>query len=158
MSEEQKIIPTNQVPKVKQEKMEVSLTRVNGVFYMEFSIPEKIENIFKNKKHTIEESKSWPGLKFYSIPSLITDANYKSFLSDFELFDNFGSPLWDSEKRKFNVAFLRTVGGQGKLQLDYSIPVSEITLGFKRILAFVQKYHNDFVADTKVSAQIIFEL
>lgn len=141
---------TSKAKKVENKKIEVKLYREGGETYFEFTIDPRIEEVYKNMKGEIRESSNWEGLKFYYLPEVIENHSYKKLLSDYSLIDNYGQPIYLEREQRFNMAFLRTVSGTGKIKVPNNLPFSEVSLGLKRVCEFIRTYHENFLEDYSV--------
>lgn len=134
----------------------IEVSRINGKTYLEFQVDESIETIFKEKSEEIKESQNWKGLKFYYLPKITNDEQYKRLLSSHNLIDDFGAILYDNQR--FNIAFIRTVGGKGKIEVPADIPFAIISIGMKNMVSFLKEYYENFIKDYSVKGEITFEV
>lgn len=143
-------------PKVNKEKsVELTIFRKGGRTYLEFNIPQLLEDIFKAKSKKEVESKNWPGLSFYTMAQ--TDSvDYKRLLSQFNLFDNYGDEF--VREGKYNIAFIRTVGGKGAVAINDDLTLAEVSMITSNMLDFLKKWYQEFVRDYKVSAIVQLEI
>lgn len=103
--------------------------------------------------HEIRESEKWPTLKFYYVPQITESRKYKQMLADQSLSDNYGAPIIDEEGR-FNMAWIRTVGGEGKIEMSESITLSEAQEKIERGLSFIKTFHSEFFSGYAIKAII----
>jgi len=139
----------------KNKSIKIEISREDGKTYLSFEIHKSIEAIFKKQKEEIRTSQSWKGLKFYYIPALTQNEDYKDLLARNNLIDDFGTSLYS---RCFNVAFLRTVGGKGKIKIQNDIPFATVSVGMRNIVNFVKSYYEDYLKDYSVKGHISFEV
>lgn len=136
-------------------KININVTRSNGKTLFQFSVDPAIEEIFKNRAREVRESQSWPGLKFYYLPETETE-NYQLLVRNYNLFDDFGHALTRSQK--FNMAFLRTVGGNGTIEIKEDIPFAQMSMAIRNIAQFIKVYYERFFTDYKVKATVEVEI
>lgn len=147
--------PPPKKPPVKQVKIEIY--RKKGVTFFEFKIDENLEAIFKDQaKGETKSSKSWGDLKFYSYPEIIESQPYQQLLSEYGLFDDYGH-AFIRESRFMNIAFLRTVGGKGTIKIKEDLPFAVVTQGVRNMTKFIKQFHEEFLTDYKVKAEITVE-
>ncbi len=139
-------------------KIEFHVFRKDGNTYFGFKIDPRIEKIFKKSSENIVESQSWEGLKFYSVPATTESQDYKNLLERYGLRDAFGHKFYDDISGKFNIAFIRTVGGEGEIKLDASsLSFAIVASKMKNVLQFLRTYHEEFLRNYKVSATLTFD-
>lgn len=139
-------------------RVEIEVYRKNGKTMFKFSVHKSLEEVFKNNEGVeVKTSKNWEGLKFYTYPAVLDSSNYRNMLQDYYLFDDYGHSLI-RENRYFNIAFLRTLGGKGEVQLDNTIPFAVVSQGLKNMTHFIKEYYNEFLADYTVKASISMEV
>lgn len=142
-----------------QEVINLNISRgAAGKMELNFSIPAKIEGILKSMPNEIKESSKWPGLQFYFVPELVQNKEYKELLHSYDLFDNYGSDLIDPETNRMNIAWMRTVGGQGSLPLNQKVGRQEATTLVRNCTAFIRDYYNNFHRPIKVIGKVEIEL
>lgn len=144
-------------------KIKLEIERVRGNTFFVFEIDKDLEEIFKNRADEIRTSQSWlkpngDGLKFYSIPQMTTSYNYKNLLARYGLVDDYGTGLYSGAGNRFNMAFIRTVGGKGKIKVNDDIPFATVSLGVKQIVSFLKEYYSEFLRDYKVRGKVDFEV
>jgi len=137
-------------------KIVIDLYRRNGDIFLDFKTDEALEAIFKSKSSGVKESAKWAGLTFYTIPSLLDSLAYRRLLEEHNLFDDYGQSV--VEEGKFNIAFLRTVGGKGTIKLNEEIPFAEASEAVRRMVQFVKRYYRDFMADYTVKGSVTVEV
>ena len=137
-------------------KIKIEIQRVNGNTYLSFEVDPTITKTFKEQAKEIKESQNWKGLKFYFIPEITQDENYKRLLRNYYLIDDFGVSLYS--ERYFNIAFLRTVGGKGKIKVSNDIPFAVVSEGMKNIIAFMKRYYEEYLKDYTVRGFLTFEI
>jgi hypothetical protein len=151
----EKTTQTTAVPTNKQ-KIKLEISREAGKTYLTFEVDKTLETIFEKQSSEVRESESWKGLKFYYAPDVIDSTAYQNLLYEYGLQDNYGVPIYSN--RKFNIAFLRTVGGQGKILIKNDIPFAMVSDYMKKIITFIKRYYEDFLKDYKVKGFLTFEV
>ena len=137
-------------------KIKIEIQRENGNTYLSFEIDPSITKTFKEQSKEIKESQNWKGLKFYFIPEMTQSQAYKDLLYNYRLVDDFGTSL--HEGNYFNIAFLRTVGGKGKIKVSNDIPFAVVSDGVRRIITFMKKYYEEYLKDYTVRGFLTFEI
>ena len=137
-------------------KIKIEIQRTNGKTFLSFEVDTLLEKVFKRQKKEIKTSVKWKGLKFYYIPTLIENKDYKDLLYKYYLFDDYGKELFDNGN--FNIAFIRTVGGKGKIRIQNDIAFAKVSVGVKNIIDFLKEYYEKFLKDYKVKGYISFEV
>lgn len=139
--------------------VEIETRRSKGETYFKFEIAPEITSFFKDlSKDTIKPSESWKGLAFYISKSLQEDPYYKDKLAQYHLFDNYGGVLIDHGAKKFNIAWLRTVGGSGEIKMEDNVPTGTLTAYTKDVIAFLKDYLLDTFTETKIVGSVQFEV
>lgn len=132
--------------------------RDKGNTYLEFEIAESLEVLFKEKSGgNTKTSESWKGLEFYYSPEITDSREYQQLLSQYGLFDDYGH-AFVRDSSYFNIAFLRTKGGKGKIKLNSDIPFASVAVGLQNMDKFLRKFYQDFLTDYKVKAILEFEI
>lgn len=139
-------------------KIEVEIVRKEGKTYFRFKIHPSIENLYKSQNPEIRESKSWPALKFYYIPQLINNEVYQSKLSSFNLIDDYGSSFYDRNRRRLNIAWLRTVNGVGEILIEEEFSFAELSQSVKNALSFIKEYFEEYYREFKIKGSVSVEL
>lgn len=143
------------VEKTKQ-KIKIEISREDGKTFLSFEIDEFLEAVFKKQSSEVRTSVNWKGLNFYYSSDLLSNQNYRNLLREFNLVNDYGTSLYASNY--FNIAFLRTVGGKGKILLHNDIPFATVSDGMRRIISFVKRYYEDFLKDYRVKGFLTFEI
>jgi len=141
---------------MKKQKLKIEIQRQNGNTYLSFEVEPSLEKLFKKQSQEIRESIGWKGLKFYFIPNLTQSENYKQLLANYRLIDDFGVTLY--EERCFNIAFLRTVGGKGKIKVRNDLSFAEVSMGVENIISFMKRYYEEYLKDYTVKGFLSFEV
>lgn len=142
------------------EKHQISmdLSRINGKTVFKFSVPDAIESIWKEKSNgVITESQNWQNNKFYSIARLNPNREYKDILYKYYCFDNYGSTLFNDDGY-FNIAWLRTVGGNGEIKIPDEISFRKATDSLKNATNAIKAYLELFEKPYTVTSKITIEL
>ena len=156
-----KLLSTSRMPNATSNVQEILLNikrGASGKMVLDFSIPEAIEKLFLNMKHEIKTSDKWPGLEFYFMPELVKNKEYKELLHVYELFDNYGADIIDEESGRMNIAWLRTVGGKGTLEIPGKLGQEEASTLVRNATAFIRDYYNNFHRPISVKGKVCIEL
>lgn len=149
------------MPDIKKDKNNIliELVRKGGRTYFDFAIPEKIEKIFAKNYKITKTSEKWNGLKFYFNPEVQDDNTYLDLLSNYSLRDNYGNNICEHTDGKFifNIAWLRTVGGLGRISVDQNIPFSEFNNRIKDALYCIKSYFENYLREFKIRGTIEVE-
>ena len=142
-------------------KMEIE--RKAGETFFCYSISKEVEKIFKKRAEDIRESSSWHNmdgtpLSFYFIPEMTRSDIYKRLLGEYGLIDDFGSCGLVGDGTTFNIGFIRTVGGKGKIKINSEVTFGDVSYGVDRMTRFLKKYHEEFLKNYKVKGLINFEV
>jgi hypothetical protein len=140
----------------KKKQIKIEISRKDGKTFLNFDIDERLEKVFKENYVAIRQSESWKDLQFYYCPDITDNNEYKDLLNNYRLFDNYGSPLF--ENSRFNIAFLRTIGGKGSIVVPNSIPFAVVSQGIRDMVAFIKKYYEEFMKDYSVKGFVNFEI
>lgn len=150
-----------QEPK-KKSKVEMIIRRKGGKTFFEFKIAPELEALYKNMEGEVRDSTAWRGLKFYFVPSIVNLAEYKRQLASFDLFDDYGTELLKSEGEnrgvKFNIAWLRTEGGKGSVEIKNAVNFARLSVLMDNCLRFLKEYHDDFFRDFKIRGSLTVDL
>ncbi len=139
-----------------EKKVSLNIERIDGETFLNFELSQEIENMFKKQSVEIKKSDSWDTLSFYYIPELTQNDTYKRLLQRWQLVDDFGTSLYSGSV--FNIAFLRTVGGSGKIKINNDIGYSAVSLGIERIIGFLKEYYSEYLRDYKVNGHLTLEI
>jgi len=139
-------------------KISLEITRKDGKTFLSFEVDESLEKLFKEQATEIKESQSWKGLKFYYVPEITDSQAYRDLLYDFNLVDNYGTPLYSNGGRTFNIAFIRTCGGKGCVPVDNHIPLAVVSQGVNNIISFLKKYYEEYLKNYSVKGYLNFEV
>lgn len=137
-------------------KIAVEIARKDGKTYFKFEIDPRIEEMYKIQQQEERESESWPGLKFYYMPKILDNPLYQEKLKSYRLFDNYGTTI--IKENKFNIAWLRTVGGNGEVELNEELSFAELSNMVKQALAFIKEYFDDYYRGFSIKGHITVEL
>lgn len=137
-------------------KVEIEILRKDGKTFFKFKVDPKIEEYYKKHSADIKESESWPGLKFYVVPILHDDPEYQNQLDSFRLFDNYGTSLF--KNKAMNVAWMRTVGGQGEIEIKSSMTFADLSLLFKNVLDFLKSHIENTFREFKIKGSLTVEI
>lgn len=149
---------TEKPEKVNKKQVEVEVYRKQGKTFFKFSVDEHLEKIFKEQSGgEKKKSESWKGLEFYYYPKVVDSPEYRRLLERYNLFDDFGHSFMRNNN-SLNIAFLRTVGGKGEIEVKNDIPFAVITHGLRNMTQFIKEFYEEFLSDYKVKAIVNVEL
>ena len=131
----------------------INVERTKGQTFISFEFAPEIEEIWKMHDAQIKESTAWEGLKFYYIPEVIQSREYVRLLDRYGLRDDYGHSIFGDDG-KFNIAFIRTVGGKGKIKVKNTISHSEIIQGVDNTGNFIKDYFQAYLKDFKFTCNI----
>jgi len=131
--------------------IETVITRENGKTKMKFSIPKEVEKMFKTGSE-VKTSDKWEGLRFYYQADIQGHPSYSKLLADNKLRDNYGSTIM--EDNRFNIAFLRTVGGKGEVEIEPSIPMAVWSEKLNELAGFIKLLMQEYYLKNEVRACI----
>lgn len=145
------------MPTTEKQKVSIEVKRVDGQIVFSFKVPKMLEDIYRSKSVEERTSDNWAGNKFYYIPGIVENEAYKSLLEQYGLFDNYGAGLVN-QHGKFNVSFLRTVGGEGTIPLEPQLSFARLSEEVRNLTRFVRAYYEQFVGPFKIGGTIEFEI
>lgn len=137
--------------------LKLSVRRESGDTYLYFEVPQVLSQIFSAKSEEVRESDAWEGLKFYFVPSITGNADYKRMAKDYGLKDNFGHELVDKDGL-FNIAFLRCEGGGGRIKVNTDLSLATIADKVRSIMRFVKDFYETFQGDYAVNGAVEFDI
>jgi len=137
-------------------KITLSIEREKGNTYFVFKIDKELEKIYRENCQKIKDSGNWPGLKFYYLPEIISSPSYKNLLDNYNLFDDYGQKLISS--RKMNIAWLRTVDGEGKIKVSEPMAIAELAELIKRTTLFIKEYFENYFRDCKIDGEVTIDI
>ena len=133
--------------------LEIKISRKKGKTTFSYEVAPDVEEIYREaSKGEIATSKNWLGLEFYVIKSLKSNEFYKEKLNQYDLFDEYGSPLIDGNR--LNIAWLRTVGGKGSIEVTGDVPLSKLTTLTKDTISFLRDYFRDVLSDVEIEGSL----
>jgi hypothetical protein len=137
-------------------KIDIAVERINGETYLTFEVSPEIEKLWQGDDVEIRESDSWQGLKFYYNEMLREDYTYRHLLQNFNLRDDYGSKIISDGE--FNIAFIRTVGGHGKIKIANTFSYATISEGVRNTIQFLKQYFAEYLKNFKVKGTLNIEL
>src|SRR5258708_14970211 len=138
------------------QKIEMEVTRKDGKTIFKFKVPSAVTAIYKSLSVEEKESANWKGLKFYSIPSMTDDSLYRNHLSRYNLIDDFGTKLY--AHGCLNIAWLRTVAGEGQIVVPDSISFADFSIMIKNCTTFVKQHFEQHYTNFKITGSISLEI
>ena len=136
-------------------QIDLEITRKDGVTRFKFKIDPKIEELYKSRSSEVKESKAWTGCKFYAIPELLSDKNYKDELRNHRLFDDYGSGFYVDGL--LNIAWIRTVGGEGEIIIKENVPFAELSTLAKQTIQFLRSHFEDYFREFTIKGSVLTE-
>lgn len=136
-------------------QIELEITRKEGVTKFKFKVDPKIEELYKSRSTEVKESKAWPGHKFYAVPTLLSDNNYKTELRNHRLFDDYGSGFYVDGL--LNIAWVRTEGGQGEIIIKENVPFAELSTLAKQTIQFLRTHFEDYFREFTIKGSVLTE-
>jgi hypothetical protein len=133
-------------------QISISIERSKGQTYLSFEFAPEIEELWKIHEPQIKESEAWEGLKFYFIPDITDSYEYKCLLSKYQLRDDYGHALFTDEL--FNIAFIRTVGGKGRIKIKNTTSHAELATNIENTRQFLKEYFQNYLQDFKINCNI----
>jgi hypothetical protein len=143
-------------PAKDKKRIEIEIYRKEGKTFFKFAIDPKIEELYKAGSPELRKSTSWAGLEFYYLPHLTSNKEYKDKLEYFRLFDDYGVGIYVGGK--LNIAWLRTVGGKGDIQIKDPLSFAELSALTKNCVQFVKEYFEEYYREFKIRGNISVEL
>lgn len=136
-------------------KLECELIRKDGKTFFLFTIDERLQKFYIKGAEEVRESQNWNGLKFYYVPDIIENQTYIRLLQQHNLIDNFGSSIIVSGK--FNIAWIRTEGGTGQIEIKEQLPLSELSLMMTNVRNFLKSYFEEFLREINIKTVVSIE-
>lgn len=137
-------------------KIEIEIIRKNGKTIFKFKVDPRLTEIYKGLSTEVRESNSWKNLKFYYMPNLTDDENYRRKLYNLHLIDDYGTGLY---KNGFlNIAWLRTVGGTGELTIADSLSFADLSILIKNATQFIKQHFEEHYSNFRIKGQVTLEI
>lgn len=137
-------------------KIEIEIQRKEGKTYFRFKIDKKITEMYQKQSQETRESTAWTGLSFYYCPAILATQSYTSLLNRYDLTDDFGQPL--VYRNKLNIAWIRSVGGEGMIEFQESIPFAELSQMTRNAIQFLKAYFEDYIKDCTITGSLSVEV
>ena len=134
----------------------IDIIRKNNKTFFSFEIPPKLQEVYKNYSKEVKKSNSWKDLEFYFCPDITQDECYKKMLNNYGLFDDFGLGLYSNNK--LNVAWLRTKGGKGKIEVKGQLPYAEMNIKIKQAITCIKEYFDDYLRAFHIKGHLEIEI
>lgn len=141
---------------MEKQKINIKINKINGKTFLVYEVSPEIEKRYNTGSVEIKTSESWEGLKFYYNPEITQSNTYLNLLSKYRLFDDFGCAFY--RNTYLNVAWLRTVGGRGKVEIKQNISFAELSILLKNTLSFVKEYFEEYLRDYEVKGSLTIEI
>jgi len=129
--------------KIKRENMRTKLT---------YSVDQEIENLFEEVSEGVRESSSWEDLKYYHMPPEARSDAYRNKLERNNLCDDFGYDV--VQGNKFNIAWIRTVGGEGEIEIPNHITLTQVQEWVASASRFLKSFFSEHFKDYEVTGTI----
>lgn len=136
--------------------IKIEILRDAGVTRFKFNVHPAIVAIYAAQAQEQRESVNWPGLKFHYVPGIIESEAYQALLGNYRLFDNFGQKIYNN--RKFNIAWLRTVGGKGEIIIPEQITIAELSELCKTTTSFIKEYFEAYHRSCRIVGEVRIEI
>ncbi len=139
-----------------------ALERINGETVFTFKVDPRITAVYERQHAEIKVSEKWPGLQFYYSPGVVESPRYQAMAREYGLFDNYGQPIYKIDegsrsKGLLNIAWLRTVGGEGKILVGDNVTIAEASLLMKQAAQFIKEYFQEHMRDYKIKFRVEME-
>ena len=134
----------------------INIIRKNNKTFFSFEIPQKLQEVYKNYSKEVKKSNSWKDLEFYFCPDITQDECYKKMLNNYDLFDDFGVGLYANNR--LNVAWLRTKGGKGKIEVKGQLPYAEMNIKIKQAITCIKEYFDDYLRAFHIKGHLEIEI
>lgn len=141
--------------------IELERNPVTGKTIFKFKVMPQITEIFKAQAESIKLSEAWVGLSFYAVPQVLNSNDYCELLSRFRLFDDYGHSLIresGGDRPRLNIAWLRTVGGEGSIEVFNHLGFAEVNEMVKNATRFIKDYFEDFFRGYKITGEVRVKL
>jgi hypothetical protein len=137
-------------------KISIKISRIEGETHFKFEVDERITALYESMSAEIRTSEKWKDLRFYFVPSILENEEYKKLLNEYQLFDDFGKSVFDNNA--LNIAWLRTVGGNGEIILSDQISMASVMTATKRAVEFLKIYFDEYYKNYEVSGVVEFNI
>ena len=134
----------------------LEINREKGETFLTFEISPEIETLWKVHEPAIKESTAWDGLKFYYLPGIIESEEYRELLATHRLRDDYGHSIFSDGL--FNIAFIRTVGGKGKIKINDSVSHAALSEWINETKEFLKEYFQNYLRDFKISCRLTIDI
>lgn len=136
--------------------VDVRIEKKPNAFIFSFKISANLEAIYKSRSEAVLNSENWKGLSFYSMPKILQNSRYNQLLADHKLFDNYGSEIYMNGK--FNIAFLRTIGGTGSIIFNQELPFYEVSELMRNLKSVMGEIYSEFFQGYKIKTRFSIEV
>ena len=136
--------------------VDVRIEKKPNAFHFSFNISSSLEKIYQSRSEAEQVSEKWAGLKFYTMPKILNNERYQSLLSNYNLYDDYGAELY--RDGKFNIAFLRTIGGRGFIKFPTEIPFFEVSNLMRNLKTVMAKIYEEFFQAYKIKTRFSIEV
>ena len=143
-------------PVKKTKAIEATLMRKGGHTMFSFTIIPQITEFYKKIAKETKDSEGWTGLKFYSVPDITTNKTYQEKLRRINLCDDFGTPVL--KDGRLNIAWLRTVGGKGEIELPQTLSLEEGRFLIDGACKFIKEHLQEYLQEYEIRGVISLEI
>lgn len=140
----------------KDRRIDVEVAREGGKTWFKFAIDPRIQKIYETMPHEKRDSQAWPGLQFYGVDTLLEDTNYQALLGRYDFKDSYGSAL--VMHNTLNVAFLRTVGGKGKIELTGPVSFAWLQGQLRSLVSFCKEFYAEYLQNYRIKGSLTVEV
>ncbi len=148
-------------PKKDLKRIELKIERKGGKTLFSFKVDPAFTRIYDTGDAVVKNSNNWPGLQFYKVPSIINSPEYMETLRHYGLFDDFGQPLMQQKSERdvlMNIAWIRTVGGQGEIEVREQITVAELSKMIKSATAFMKDFFEEVLGEAVIKGTVTMDI
>ena len=136
--------------------IEITIQRKNGKTLLLFTASQEVENIYKNiMKLKQKQSKKW-GMGFYELPARLKSEAYKKLCETHRVYDDYGSTPF--KNGLLNIAFLRTAGGKGKVELPANLSLAEANIAVQNCVSFLREFFRMYALPYKATGTLTIEI
>ncbi|MDE2233717.1 MAG: hypothetical protein KGJ90_06470 [Patescibacteria group bacterium] len=137
-----------------EQAVSMEVTREEGQTKFRFKVNPLLTDYFRDAVNGEKQtSEKWKGMEFFKMSQALENNDvYQQALSRHCLIDNYGSSL--IYNGKFNIAWLRTVGGRGEIKLNDTIIFGEVSYLIKHTIAFLNDFFGEILAEFEIEGTI----
>ena len=133
--------------------IELKIVRAKGHTILNYEIAPEISKMYEELSGgKVKESTKWPNLEFYLVEDLLKNEEYQDRLNSYKLIDSFGDSL--IYNGRLNIAWLRTKGGKGSLEVGSEVPLSQLITLSKNTISFLRDYFSEVLLDFEITGAV----